>query len=628
MQAISSCPSIVSRCTQLRRLYPKKLLPSFAQNFDGTSVNLSEAHKVVEGVIWLISILLNKSEENVVLSDDKAEMLLKNVRRRMGKIARRFDNDEQHDAHDYLMQVFRCFDEVMTGDVEKDRQRKRAGILGNSSLHLNPNIAVRFKTEQSLYCPTCKKENFNTSIHEMLQVPLRYEKSTTLCDLLKTSFQGHTLERKCPQCECPVAYARDRIITFPQCLIMNLQRYRNIYQKNNSKVKVPMKLETSRFSSFSLISFDFNGNFMELNTRDELACKSDDIRRLGVKNITGGINNESGTPKLLGGAGDAESGSDDDCEILAEKVKFSFNFKLITHRKSVLEMVGKMDITANEESIKQHLKTLQRSPAMELDKKDEPGTTIKIETDGNCFFRAISWCLTGTQKYHKKVRKATVNYMKNSKQLLENSCNGDYEIHVRNMEYDQEWATECEIAAIANLLKVNIYTYLPTGWNCQTPKECVPTNIGSIYLNNQEEHYEPVVSLKKSPEQPKELKSHKRKPLDDDDDQDSEDIKKGRKVDGDPSEEKKPDESSSRKNPRRSCNEKTKQNSNSIQYNLVAVVCHEGQSLDNGHYYAYIKDMFSESWHFSSDKTFRPASEEDVIDEVAPKAYLLFYDRQ
>jgi hypothetical protein len=62
--------------------------------------------------------------------------------------------------------------------------------------------------------------------------------------------------------------------------------------------------------------------------------------------------------------------------------------------------------------------------------------------------------------------------------------------------------------------------------------------------------------------------------------------------------------------------------SSSSFYKLVAVVVHVGQSIDNGHYIAYVRR--GKRWYLADDRLIIECAIEDVLQQ---QAYILFYER-
>ena len=81
-----------------------------------------------------------------------------------------------------------------------------------------------------------------------------------------------------------------------------------------------------------------------------------------------------------------------------------------------------------------------------------PTLTKTIDGNGNCFFRTISYILTGSQLQHMDVRRATVQHMRTIGGLLSPHLDGSYNdieqyINVTYMDMDGIWATDVEILA-------------------------------------------------------------------------------------------------------------------------------------------------------------------------------------
>lgn len=598
LQALTSCSYFVSRCDQLNFLEKEGNIFSRLADHIGTR-GLTAKRLFVEKFLVIVHEI-TKCVKDKYWNREKP---LREFRESLGEVDSIFRNNKQQDAHDFLMQVFHCFDDLMTVKG-LDARRDWRMVQG---IKLNPNLVVRFKTEQSLVCTHCKKENLNESTQEMLQIPMHSESDLKLSDLLDTMFQGYSVERRC-SCDGPTAYARDRIATFPQCLIMNLQRYRTINlksQKIESLIHVPLEIDVSKYHRHAPLEYDANKNL-----------------------IVHPAKYESGPlTSLLGGARDPHAIDDDDeCQVLKEEIKFNFHFKLITNLREVKKMLDTLRVHVDEEMLKKHLTKLCEQPSSDMKKQDAPGIRKRIKEDGNCFFRAISWCLTGNQDHHERIREAVVKYLMKSKDIMERFCPEPYEKHIEGIR-EGDWATECEIAAVANMLGVNVYTHLSNGWVCQPPKESVSKSIGSLYLRNPGEHYEPVISLEQSSARTDRTPRKKNPDVEDDGGDWTPTSNKRRRIAQTFS--LKPS-SSSRPNPRRSCRTSKPSEPSEEPYSLVAAVCHEGSSLSSGHYYAYIKDMYSDptTWYMSSDLRFDEASEEVMLNVIASEAYILFYERK
>ncbi|XP_062610660.1 uncharacterized protein LOC134272446 [Saccostrea cucullata] len=133
-----------------------------------------------------------------------------------------------------------------------------------------------------------------------------------------------------------------------------------------------------------------------------------------------------------------------------------------------------------------------------------PTEYVEIEGDGNCFFRAISFCLIGVEDYHYAIRSAVCKHLLQNKILFEafvRSTETSVENHLNltGMSNDGTWATEMEILALSHLLSTDIHTYTENHWVTFSGKQVEPMNVestGSFYLVHQDQnHYNVVVSV-------------------------------------------------------------------------------------------------------------------------------------
>ena len=127
-----------------------------------------------------------------------------------------------------------------------------------------------------------------------------------------------------------------------------------------------------------------------------------------------------------------------------------------------------------------------------------------IEGDGNCFFRAISYCVSGSEKNHEAIRLATCRYLVENEaafQSLQRNTNismSEY-MQMSNMCQTGTWATEMEIIAVAAMLHINIYTFSCERWLLYSEAQVISnceTNRGSIFLHHINENHYNVVECK------------------------------------------------------------------------------------------------------------------------------------
>lgn len=147
-----------------------------------------------------------------------------------------------------------------------------------------------------------------------------------------------------------------------------------------------------------------------------------------------------------------------------------------------------------------HFKRERVAHISEMSQYQLPGVTRKIEADGNCFYRAVSWWLTGVESHHMIFREAVGKHLKKNEPKFKKYCHDEiYEKYVDNVMREGVWASTCEIFAMANMLNVAIMTYLgDSGWMPHSPQNTCPPRQGALYLKNTHMHYESTISLKKN----------------------------------------------------------------------------------------------------------------------------------
>lgn len=122
--------------------------------------------------------------------------------------------------------------------------------------------------------------------------------------------------------------------------------------------------------------------------------------------------------------------------------------------------------------------------------------------DGNCFFRAISFALSGTEELHGFFRKNITAHMKFLGVRIEEYMGTTVENYLRcsNMEKEGVWATDNEILASASLLNVDIVVYANYGsqlkWLRYPSSLCLDSHSNeAIFLSNESGvHFNVVLS--------------------------------------------------------------------------------------------------------------------------------------
>ncbi|XP_030019133.1 uncharacterized protein LOC115439438 [Sphaeramia orbicularis] len=135
-----------------------------------------------------------------------------------------------------------------------------------------------------------------------------------------------------------------------------------------------------------------------------------------------------------------------------------------------------------------------------------PCTNEKIVPDGNCFFRAVSLAVSGSQKNHRRIRLAVCRELEHNtdryRSLLRTGYSSVLEyVKLSRMKYVNTWATEVEIQATADCLGVSVCTFLNGHWlKYSCTSKCLSADC--IYLENvRGEHFECVVCVCKAGQQ-------------------------------------------------------------------------------------------------------------------------------
>ncbi|XP_062606870.1 uncharacterized protein LOC134268630 [Saccostrea cucullata] len=188
--------------------------------------------------------------------------------------------------------------------------------------------------------------------------------------------------------------------------------------------------------------------------------------------------------------------ADDDCEIICcdrSEVRFlplSFNKKV--HLCKIIGIPHSNRIDNNERNCHEQ-------------EMGAPDKCVEIQRDGNCFFRAVSFCLTGVEDYHYAIRLAVCLHLLHNSILFESfvrCAESSVENHLAltDMSKDGTWATELEILALCHLLSTDVHTYTENRWVRYSRQMIQSTtndqSSGAIYLDHKNQnHYDVVVTV-------------------------------------------------------------------------------------------------------------------------------------
>ena len=137
----------------------------------------------------------------------------------------------------------------------------------------------------------------------------------------------------------------------------------------------------------------------------------------------------------------------------------------------------------------------------------QPAATVRIRGDGNCFYRALAFVITGSQYEHQELRAITTTYMQHNAGSLSCYLNAhetmDEYLARTDMHSSSVWAAEVEIFAVFNMLQTPVMLFCKSGhtykWLHFLPHPCEDSSVvcavhskEAIYLVNISNHYEPV----------------------------------------------------------------------------------------------------------------------------------------
>ncbi|XP_070573805.1 uncharacterized protein [Ptychodera flava] len=135
--------------------------------------------------------------------------------------------------------------------------------------------------------------------------------------------------------------------------------------------------------------------------------------------------------------------------------------------------------------------------------------TKDLVGDGNCFFRAISYITTGSEKYHGQIRSKIVQHLLLNKSKFEKILRVQGQTMEQYLQQSEiamlgKFASEVEIVASAHFLKTDIFTYMINKrWLKYSGKMVDPhirVDKKSIYLKHcNANHYQVVTKIKVDP---------------------------------------------------------------------------------------------------------------------------------
>ena len=84
---------------------------------------------------------------------------------------------------------------------------------------------------------------------------------------------------------------------------------------------------------------------------------------------------------------------------------------------------------------------------------------ISIIGDGNCYYRSISYILTGSEDFHQEIRQAVCDFEMRHQEIFKDLIGRDFERHIAVQRRPRTHATEWELVAVATMLNKPVYSY-------------------------------------------------------------------------------------------------------------------------------------------------------------------------
>ena len=135
-----------------------------------------------------------------------------------------------------------------------------------------------------------------------------------------------------------------------------------------------------------------------------------------------------------------------------------------------------------------------------------PLETRSIISDGNCFFRALSFAIFDEESHHFRIRNLIVNHLLKNEHIFRSFLRSGYHtishyVLKRGVLKNGTWATEIEIIAAAHLLQTDIYVFDDSHqcWSRYSGQQAdrrLKVECEAIYLKHcYRAHYEVVLSV-------------------------------------------------------------------------------------------------------------------------------------
>ncbi len=146
---------------------------------------------------------------------------------------------------------------------------------------------------------------------------------------------------------------------------------------------------------------------------------------------------------------------------------------------------------ANSTTMKEYLIELQQSRTLELELDEHSKKMHDVKRDGNCFFRAVSHQLYGTEDQHGQIRSDGIDYIKKFKNKFQEFLEEDIDAYIERMSKDSEWCDHIIMQAVASARNLAINVIQPKNKELVLKPQS-PREISVGYINGN--HYVSVIA--------------------------------------------------------------------------------------------------------------------------------------
>ena len=184
--------------------------------------------------------------------------------------------------------------------------------------------------------------------------------------------------------------------------------------------------------------------------------------------------------------------------------KFKYLLKLLFHSKRISFMKNHPP-TDHFGPFEPHKKQAK----LNKEKKKDASLTdlyerIQIDSDGNCLFRAIQYCLEGRQEGYEALRTETCDHLKKNRNKYQHLFEKDNDIcdfdeYLQELRKDGVWGNHLELSILSELYKFDFLLFKPNSLAIHYRHVHIPPSELTFYLEYENYNHFNVLVPKKAP---------------------------------------------------------------------------------------------------------------------------------